>query len=409
MSKYEAPGVYVEEVSTGARPISAVGTSTAVFFGVTPRSTYPRDPQLVTNWSAYRQKFVDEPPVQAGDEASDGGSGKKTKKTSDGSSDEQAIDPPAVDVLSAAVAGFFANGGSLLYIVNLGPDSGSIREEDMALIAGIDGISLVAAPGYTDADSIGAILSDCEKRRDRFAVLDAQDTNDITDYLKPQAEGGLRPGTTDRGVAAVYVPWIEIADPLVKRRIMVPPSGHLCGAYAMTDGTRGVHKAPANLALRGALGVSQRISQDQQKLLNPKGVNCIRSFDSGIRVWGARTLAPSTSEYRYVPVRRLVTMISQSIQQGTEWVVFEPNDLTLWKSLRRDIGSFLHRLWSDGALAGAQPRDAYFVKCDEETTTQANIDEGEVVALIGIAPVKPAEFVIIRIGQSAGGSSSEGG
>ncbi len=308
---------------------------------------------------------------------------------------------PAANTLASAVLGFFSNGGRRLYIVNLGDDASMIGADDIALLDAIDGISIVAAPGYTDDGSVEAVLTSCEGRKDRFAVLDTADPADrLTDLQKSHADGGLRPRDAARGVAAVYTPWIEIYEPMGGRRMMVPPSGHICGVYAGTDGMRGVHKAPANVQVRGALGLSHRISGAQQDLLNPRGINCIRQFENGIKVWGARTLSEQSSEHRYVPVRRLVTMISQSIQQGTQWVVFEPNDLTLWKSLRRDIGSFLHTLWRDGALAGAKASDAFFVKCDSETTTQDDIDAGRVIAMVGIAPVKPAEFVIFRIGQS---------
>ncbi len=207
--------------------------------------------------------------------------------------------------------------------------------------------------------------------------------------------GSLKPGSLNLGRLR---PGRRTPDHIA----IAPPSGHLAGIYARTDSTRGVHKAPANEQIRGALNVNYRVSQDEQAVLNPEGVNCIRLFSrEGIRVWGARTIAASDSEWRYLNVRRLFIMIKESIARSTRWVVFEPNDRFLWKSIRRDISAFLTLLWRQGALMGASPEESFFVQCDEETNTPEVIDAGRVVTMIGIAPVKPAEFVIFRIGQSA--------
>jgi uncharacterized protein len=191
----------------------------------------------------------------------------------------------------------------------------------------------------------------------------------------------------------------------------VPPSGHVAGIWARTDGRRGVHKAPANEVVMGALGLTYRVTDAEQAELNPRGVNCIRFFArEGIRVWGARTLAASSSEWRYLNVRRLFNMIEESIAESTRWIVFEPNDVTLWKSIRRDVSAFLTRLWRDGALMGTTPEEAFFVQCDSETNPPEVIDAGEVHTVIGVAPVKPAEFIVFRISQSAVGAAlaSEG-
>lgn len=370
MAVYLAPGVYVEEVSGGARPIEAVGTSTAGFLGNAPAANHLREPKAVTSYAAFQRLYP--------------GSGA------------------APNVLATAVAGFFANGGSYCYVVNLGPKAKVVKSEDLLLLDAMEGISLIAAPGYVDAESYEAIIGDCERRGDRFAILETPPDFDGN-------ERPARPRQSDRGHAAVYTPWIETLDAETGERVAQPPAGHLAGLFSRTDAERGVHKAPANAPIVGALGLTRAISSAEQERLNPVGVNCIRVFSNGLRVWGARTLADSSSEWRYVPVRRLVTMISQSVERGTRWVVFEPNDLSLWKSIRRDISAFLHALWRDGALAGAKPEDAFFVRCDSTTTTQADIDAGRVVALVGIAPVRPAEFVIIRIGQSAGQSQVEEG
>lgn len=388
MPRYVQPGVYVEEVSGGARPITAVGTSTAAFLGyaANPEAAL-RVPTAITSFTEFKRIF-------AGDEAAaDGGS-----------------------ILANAVAGFFANGGSNCYVVNLGSPEGPVTPDDLLLLDAIDGISLVAAPGCSDAASHEALIGDCERRGDRFAILDTPAAIDPIDRFQRQSRigedsgtGGLRPRSSARGLAAVYTPWIVIHDALSGAQTTQPPSGHVTGVYARTDAQRGVHKAPANTSLVGALGLTRSISSVEQDGLNPLGINCIRSFPDGIKVWGARTLADSTSEWRYVPVRRLVTMIARSVELGTRWVVFEPNDETLWKALRRDLGAFLHMLWRNGALAGAKPEEAYFVRCDATTMTQDDIADGRVVALIGIAPTRPAEFVILRLVQSTAGSRVEEG
>ena len=185
----------------------------------------------------------------------------------------------------------------------------------------------------------------------------------------------------------------------------VPPSGHMAGIWARTDATRGVHKAPANEPVRGALNVTYRVTDEEQGDLNTKGVNCIRFFpQEGILVWGARTLDAPSGQWKYLNVRRLFNMIEESILQSTRWVVFEPNDISLWKAIRRDVKAFLTLVWRDGALMGASPEEAFFVKCDRETNTDEDINLGRVVTLIGIAPVKPAEFIVFKIGQGLGGT-----
>jgi phage tail sheath protein FI len=219
-------------------------------------------------------------------------------------------------------------------------------------------------------------------------------------------QGGVDklPKPRDSKYGAYYFPWIQVYDP-DKGNIFVPPSGHIAGVYSRTDSDRGVHKAPANEIVRGALDVGYQVTFDEHALLNPRGVNCLRLFSQdGIRLYGARTLADAASEWRYTSVRRLFAMIEKSIAQGTRWVVFEPNAEPLWKSIVRDVSAFLTLLWRQGALKGATAEEAFFVKCDAETNPQEVIDAGQVVTVIGCAPVKPAEFVIFRIGQGAGGA-----
>jgi uncharacterized protein len=243
-----------------------------------------------------------------------------------------------------------------------------------------------------------AIIDHCAGLHDRVAILDpppGQTAQQIKDW---------RAGTNfDSPFAALYYPWIEAFDPTTGKNILVPPCGHLAGVWSRTDDTRGVHKAPANEVIRGAVTVATQVTRGEQDLLNPIGVNVIRAFPGrGIRVWGARTLA-SDATWKYLNVRRLFNYIEESILLGTQWVVFEPNDIDLWQRIRRTIGAFLLRLWRDGALFGAKPEQAFYVKCDEETNPDEVIEAGQVVVEIGIAPVRPAEFVVINIAQRTGG------
>lgn len=243
-----------------------------------------------------------------------------------------------------------------------------------------------------------ALINHCEGQANRMAVLDAPPG------MNPQQIKEWRSDTAmyDSPFAALYYPWIEVANPAATNgdtEIMVPPSGHMAGIWSRTDETRGVWKAPANEVVRGALDVELNITKAEQGLLNPIGINCIRPFGTqGIRVWGARTLASDT-DWTYINVRRLFNMIETTIMNGTQFAVFEPNDQKLWEGLKRTVGSFLRGLWRDGALFGATAEQAFYVKCDAETNPPDSIDQGKVVVEVGIAPVKPAEFVIFRISQ----------
>jgi hypothetical protein len=208
----------------------------------------------------------------------------------------------------------------------------------------------------------------------------------------------------DSKYAALYWPWIKVFDPLAGQAVFVPPSGHMAGIWARNDDTRGVHKAPANEVVRGVIALEIQITKGEHDQLNPSGINCIRSFPGrGIRVWGARTIS-SDASWRYLNVRRLFNYVEESILEGTQWVVFEPNDQRLWGRVNRTITSFLLRVWRDGALFGATPQDAFFVKVDAENNPPEVRDAGQLVVEIGIAPVKPAEFVIFRIAQFSGGA-----
>jgi Bacteriophage tail sheath protein len=226
---------------------------------------------------------------------------------------------------------------------------------------------------------------------------------------RPSENGGLRARQSDGGYGAFYFPWITVRDPLSPTDLVdVPPSGHIAGIWARTDTMRGVHKAPANEVVRSALNVRYQLTREEQGELNQAGVNCIRFFTrEGIRVWGARTLASRDSESKYVNVRRFLVMMEESIVESTRWIVFEPNDATLWKSIRRDIGAFLTRLWMDGALMGSTPAEAFYVKCDAETNPPELIQVGQVTTEVGVAPTKPAEFIVFRISQYTAGAEVE--
>ena len=243
-----------------------------------------------------------------------------------------------------------------------------------------------------------ALITHCELQANRMAVLDAPPGMGVQD-IKEWREGVAM---YDSAFAAMYYPWIKVDNPTASNgdtEILVPPSGHMAGVWARTDETRGVWKAPANEIVRGALDVERPITMTEQGLLNPVGINCIRPFGTrGIRVWGGRTLS-SDSDWRYINVRRLFNMIETTIMEGTQFAVFEPNDMKLWQGVKRTVTSFLRGLWRDGALFGATADQAFFVKCDEETNPPDSIEEGKLVVEVGIAPVRPAEFVIFRISQ----------
>ncbi len=243
-----------------------------------------------------------------------------------------------------------------------------------------------------------ALINHCEGQANRMAVLDAPPG------MSPQKIKEWRSDVAmyDSPFAALYYPWVKVTNPAATNgdtEILVPPSGHLAGIWARTDNERGVWKAPANEVVRGALDVEINITKAEQSLLNPIGINCIRPFGTrGIRVWGARTLASNT-DWTYINVRRLFNMIETTIMNGTQFAVFEPNDQKLWEGLKRTVGAFLRGLWRDGALFGATADQAFFVKCDSETNPPESIDQGKVVVEVGIAPVKPAEFVVFRVAQ----------
>jgi len=418
MPFYAAPGIYVEEVPGGARPIGAVGTSTAAFVGTAPDAGARLNEAVAVNsWSGFVRTFASQ--------------------------------ATSATPLALAVFGFFENGGGRCYVVNTeegAPIAGrGTGRSGLRVLEAIDEIAIVAAPGAVGPDPWDAILTHCEKLEDRVGVLDLAAEVDDVERLTRVATAAPAPATTSRrgqpappaegdaaaeaegsggattsepgeqtggerprksAYGACYFPHLKVRDPFSGELVSAPPSGHMAGIWARTDMTRGVHKAPANEIVRGALDLTYGVTREEQALLNPEGVNCIRYFPgSGITVWGARTL--DEDEWRYLNVRRLFNMLKESIAEGTNWIVFEPNDYILWRSIVRDITAFLTRVWRDGALFGRTPQEAFFVQCDAETNPPEVRDAGQVVAIIGVAPVKPAEFVVFKLSQTAGGTAIE--
>lgn len=281
-----------------------------------------------------------------------------------------------------------------------GSDDGPGKRTGLTAFNEIDEISIINAPvNFSDPSDhqelCNILINHCELKLDRFAILQSQHKyNDIANFWPPR----------DSQYAAMYYPWLKIKDPVTNQEKEIPPGGHIAGIYARTDVERGVHKAPANAVVKGIIGVEFPISKGEQDILNPRGINCIRYFQGrDFRVWGARTIS-SDPLWKYVNVRRLFMAIEESIDQGTQWIVFEPNHQLLWDRVRQSVSDYLTRVWKDGALMGRTPDEAFFVKCDETTMEANDLENGRLVVLIGIAPVKPAEFVIFRIAQSRAGS-----
>lgn len=254
-------------------------------------------------------------------------------------------------------------------------------------------VNIIAVPGVTSPDVQLSLVSHCEKLASRFAVLDIPMTaKTVPDILQHR-------DIVDSDYCAMYHPWIKVFDPLDKKDTFIPPSGSVMGIFARSDSNRGVHKAPANEVLANCTGLYANYNVIEQDLLNPKGVNLIRKFPgAGIRVWGART-ASSKPLWKYVNVRRLFIYIEESIKANTNWVVFEPNDVALWSRVKRTVEIFLEGIWRTGALVGASPSEAFFVDVGPNTMSKDDIDNGRLICTIGVAPVKPAEFVIFRITQ----------
>ena len=529
MPEYLAPGVYVEEISTGSKPIEGVSTSVAGFLGRTERG--PMDVRYVTSWLGYQRLYgghlgVDDSfmsyavqgffdnggqrcfvgrvfrktagwaqqplteqmtlqalgkgawgnrvfykilPATKALVADDGDRAKswvrlrvfyfatvvpgetpidpddrkllldKKRRQPDAVEDfdNASLDPQSANYLPTAV-----NGGSQLVrlVVTGTPAAAPAFERSLKPLVGgdatdlkpelidyegdlephddlfpelfgqgrglramesVDQVSLLLAPDDAHPnvlfgqDIAGSLIASCSQLKDRFAVLSSQRNF----FTKVGKADGRPPFDTTYG--AFYYPWIKIYDPYTRDDVLVPPAGHVAGIMARTDIEQGVHKAPANAVVIGAKGLQLPVTKDDQALLNPAGINCLRDFRSdgrGIRVWGARTMT-SDPEWKYVNVRRLFLFIEESIDEGTQWVVFEPNAPSTWSRVHQTVSNFLTTVWRNGALVGGTRDEAFFVKCDRTTMTQDDIDCGRLICYIGVAPVKPAEFVIFRIGQ----------
>jgi len=521
MPEYLSPGVYIQEVDSGTRPIEGVGTACAAFIGMAPNGP-ANTPQLITNWTQYVETFgsLDDggkrSPHMAGSYLShsvygyflNGGgrcyvtrvvpsNGKAARgdaevaqlqlpsrasksapsltikaKAPPNQDIEVEISPPTgegqpdgaftIRIKMGADEEVYENVGlgrraaknvaeavntaSKLVTVVEEPGTGTLAERapeigtqvlrairqtaiqpvvqvddfggnasDRSGMEGLqiaEDVTMVSCPdlmaayqaGVMDRDAVKAVqlkmIAHCELMGDRIAILDP-----LPD-LTPQEVKTWRLSETnyDSKYATLYYPWIKVAGP-DGRPMPIPPSGYMAGIWARNDNERGVHKAPANEVVRGALAPAAAITKGEQDTLNPVGVNCIRSFTGrGVRVWGARTLS-SDPAWRYINVRRLFNYVEKSIENGTQWVVFEPNDQDLWARVRRDVGAFLTGAWREGMLFGNTSSEAFFVKCDEELNPQDVRDRGQLFIDIGLAPVKPAEFVVFRLSQYAGGGA----
>ncbi|MGD9731775.1 MAG: phage tail sheath family protein [Desulfamplus sp.] len=497
MSNYKAPGVYIEEKSSGSKPIEGVATAVAAFIGVTERVNEEDKGKFkpISNWNQFIKEFcVGDGPVY---------------------SDNW--------YLPHAVYGFFENGGSKCYVASLEeympkadirykgysvyatyndyeinietkkeePQSNNIeieekikdrqpnkfkvtkekdqndlskiidliniqskyfklhdfkdtsstesKDEPMEIkievkvlqldkyvelfkgdlskrtgIAGleaIDDVNLICIPDLVaikdDNNTIyksvyESLIAHCEKMGSRMAIIDVPKDKKHADI---ETLKKILP-TSDRGYGAVYYPWIKISDPnKLGKEKLIPPSGHIAGVYNRVDNERGLQKAPANEVIRGALDVEENLTQSEIGDFNEKNINCIQNFPGrGVRIWGARTLA-TDSEWKYINVRRLFNYVKKSIENGTQWAVFEPNDQDLWERIKRNVSAFLTGLWRNGALFGSTKEEAFYVICDESTNPPDMRDKGYVITEIGIAPVKPAEFVVFRISQKESGAS----
>lgn len=508
MPTYLSPGVYVEEVEAGSRPIEGVGTSVAAFVGLAAKGPF-NEPTLVSNWTQFTEAFGDfvdnsylahsvygwflngggncfvvrigangnpsgakelsPPPVAAVGGFTATAIGRAaTKKVEVLVEDAGGESPPAdefklVIKLDGKVSETYDNvttkkgdnnvatkvntASKVLNLEETTSNSGlaTISKGAIELAApepepvqpttdhlgatdyvgdaadrtgfsgleAVDEVTMVAVPDLVAAYEQGAIdletfqavqlgmIAHCELMGDRVAILDTPPS------LNPQQvhTWRMKGAGYDSKFASMYWPWLKVFDPASGTNKFVPPSGHMAGIWARSDDSRGVHKAPANEVVRGAISLQTQITKAEHDLLNPVGINCVRTFPGrGVRVWGARTLS-SDAEWRYLNVRRLFNYLEESILLGTQWVVFEPNDQALWARVRRTISAFLINEWRKGALFGTTPDEAFFVKCDSETNPAEGIDAGQVVCQIGVAPVKPAEFVIFQLSQFSGGTS----
>jgi phage tail sheath protein FI len=386
MPKYLRPGIYVEEVPSASKPIEGVGTSIAAFVGLAPGGPI-NVPLRVSNWGQFAKVYGDA---------------------------NEPVNGPFMQgaFLAHAVRGFFENGGALCWVVRVGAPtprdlSGDVGERSgLGGLAAIDEVTMVCMPDAMTVVGDGGeaeltalqrnLIAHCENAGNRMAILDSPPRLSPREILDWRTSG---PGLDSKD-AALYYPWLEVADPLTDRPLLVPPSGHVAGVWCRTDAGFGVHRAPRE-GVVGVVGLGFDVAETDQAELAEAGVNSVRAFPGqGVRVWGARTLS-SDPEWRYIPVRRVLLHLAASIDHGTRWTAFEPNDDRLWVELREEVEHFLDRSWRDGALAGESANDAYYVRCGAQTSHPEVIAAGQVVCEIGIAPVKPREFVVFRLSRIA--------
>lgn len=429
MPTYLSPGVYVEEVASGLAPITGVGTSTAGFIGIISlaspapvTSTKTKSKKEADSEASAPSTTVTESPTLAKKGDLIVGDDQYSvvlqdqKKADDVVSLAKSVNAGEVrlctnfsefkkyfgdfstnsgqNTLAHAVYGFFRNGGTRCFVTWVKAEN----DIDVALdrFEAIDEIAIVAAPGVTAKSTLAKIDIHCRLLGDRFAILDTEEEIAL-DQLEPGGEKIL--GNSD--YSALYFPWIQVFDPITNAPKYMPPSGYIAGIYARVDNQRGVHKAPANEPILGAVGLKQEVSKIKQGPLNDLGINCIRNLNGNIRVWGARTLGSGKDnpDFKYINIRRQFNYLRESIDEGTQWTVFEPNTPELWARIRRNITAFLTNEWRKGALFGTTAQEAFFVKCDAETNPIDVRKLGQVVTEIGVSVIEPAEFVIFRITQ----------
>lgn len=378
MPEYPSPDAYAEEIAHRARSIEAASTDLTLFVGVLPGDPEPA-PRVVTGW----QEFV----------GAWGGSSRI---------DLAGVTSP--NYLAYAAHAYFQNGGRKLCVVPVIGTGGEPQASDYAAALASSlpfaDISLVHAPGastWTQREAIEEVLvAHVEDEPGRFLILDPPVAQNLAQVRAQRAR-------LDTSHAALYYPWVISNDALAAAgaaSITLPPGGFMCGIHVRTTIEQGIHKSPANSVIRGALDFETRLNKSQQEVLNPEGINCLRAFEGrGLRVWGARTMG-SDPEWKYISVRRYFDYLRRSLDRGTRWTVFERNGEILWKNLRSVIEDFLLNEWRNGALQGSKPEQAWFVRCDRSTMTQEDIEQGRLVCVVGVAPLRPAEFAVFRLSQS---------
>jgi phage tail sheath protein FI len=362
MREYRTPGVHVEERPSQPKPIEGVPTSTAGFIGPCHKGPF-RKGTLVTSLAEFERTY---------------GSGRGPNYTWHG------------------VRAFFEEGGRRLYVARAPRWTAGDCRKALKSLEAIEEISIVAAPGSTFGAAgtaiARALIEHAERMRYRFAVLDSGPGQTIEHVRAMRAR-------LTSAKAALYYPWVRVKDTTKAGELSLPPSGFVAGIYARADLARGASKAPGNEVVKLAVGLDHKVTEAERTVLNRESINCIRAFGArGFWVWGGRTLSEDP-EWKYVNVHRYLAFLEASIDKGTQWAVFEPNAEPLWANIRLTVQDFLTNEWRSGGLAGSRAEEAFFVKCDRSTMTQADLDQGRLICLVGVAVVRPAEFVIFRIGQ----------